>query len=720
MLRFPGAKSDEGSVKARIDSFAKESGFYNVFVPDYQEHYSVPIESLRPLISNPDRALPVDYTELPGYYRKSEDFQYPRTKKQKGKNSVNNRDEEAKWKRADVRYDSKTEGKNEGRSESRSDTTQGYRRDNKRDRRGGSGGEKTKWDKNDRKGKLNEKSFRKDHPQRVFSPSAASQKSDTKSASEKKQDKTTHVEENSENVGLPTSTGYPCLHNQDKEKTAKSDESPAAFWGRMRKDKSVAPDGIKLKKANEVNPIQKKEDLNNLVDNPKPLHDVDNGKKVSVKEDIVSVKVDQKDTVRLSTINGDEGPADTETLNTVNEIRDQKLSDKLNVESPQNIDAKENFSSYLNLKDPEYNVSGLPLDSAPLDNVNKFQNCSSNELDFDSRGNVREDIDSLVVEVESGCSTISDLKSDTRQMNESSQDNRSLENHIVDKTVTTAQQQNTSSTPQIDEAVKNCPEITNPVFEAAIGASPFLVKNAVSFPTGFDEPVPASLGHFPSAGDMSSESPLTFMSSHSEISVSSKESGSNSNGLTDVSRSTSLTTDGTAPDVANKADITETRNDQKSEQKSEQKVLILRKDNKDQFVYFTPSNENSLSVETSGTHSRDRSPEHDTRKAQVKKVSFGNVTEISQVTATSEPFVANNVQTTAAEYSHGAFGSVNGTSEPQEQHFFGNNSSFDSQMGAPPQVMPVMMYPFPQPTEQIHIPQGYSVDPQGKDLPSRK
>ena len=168
--------------RCRMQSLKMIHGLYTVWVPVYQEHYSVPSKCLRPMLDKTEKAAQISYTELPGYYKKPEDFQYPKSKRQKGKNNPSNRDEEQRWKRPDVRYDSKPEMRNDGKSESRGDQ-QGHRRDNRRDRRGGASNEKIRGEKgeryNDKKGRPNEKSGKKD-AQRVQSPPAPPQKTDNR------------------------------------------------------------------------------------------------------------------------------------------------------------------------------------------------------------------------------------------------------------------------------------------------------------------------------------------------------------------------------------------------------------------------------------------------------------------------------------------------------------------------------------------------------------
>ena len=714
LLRFPGGKSDGDYVKARIDGFTKDNGFYTVFVHDYQEQYSVPVESLRPLLNDPQKGLQMDYTELPGYYKKSEDFQYPKTKKQKGKTNVNNRDEETKWKRVDMRYDSKADGKHEGRLENRAEA-QGHRRENKRDKRGGAGGERVKGDKSEKKGKPNEKSFKKDS-QRVVSPLAAQPKNDSKSLSEKRQEKSTSEQEITEHIGVSTNFDYPSLQAQDKEKTAKRDESPAAFWERMRKDnKPVLLDNSKLKRGTDVKPAIEMGDLEGATENVKPLHTVDDIKKSNLNEDSSNVEVEVKDAVRKLAKETDELPTVAETANTFNEIRDQNASTTPNTNISNNVSEEAAVSFGSTLIQPENNANRMALYSAPASNETKSHKSTSMELNINANDNLHENIDAPVAS-----KSTNNINARSMPVNENGNDSMSLDHHIAeermpDKLINQPKKLSISHT---DQAVKNRCEISSPAFVTAAGTNPCSAENAVSFPTGFDEPVPASMGHYAAADDIvSSSSPLTFMSSQSEIPVNSNEKvGNDTNARPDCGNDTSFVSEVTGPDPAEQADIIDT----KTEQKGEQKIRILRKDNKDQFVYFTPSNENCLSLETPGSQSIDRSPEQDAKKTQVKKVSFGNVTEISQTPLVAEASTADTPQPPTSDYVQSPYGNANGISEPQSQHYFSDSNTFDTPMGIPPHMMPVMMYPLPQPTEQIHVPPGYSMDPEGKDLPARK
>ena len=718
LLRFPGEKSESDYVKARIDGFNKENGFYTVFVHDYQEQYSVPMESLRPLSNSPQKGLQMDYTELPGYYRKSEDFQYPKTKKQKGKTNASSRDEEAKWKRVDIRYDSKADGKQEGRLDNRTEA-QGPRRENKRDKRGGTGGERMKGDKSERKGKSNEKSneksFKKDS-QRVFSPVAAQQKTDSKPLMEKRQEKSTNEQEYAEHMGVSTNLDYPSLQAQEKEKTAKRYESPAAFWERMRKDnKPVSLDSSRLKKGTEAKPAVEIGDLEGATDNVKPLHGVDSIKKGNLNEESSNIEVDLKDGVEKPAKKADDLPTDAETTSIFNEIGNQNSSTTPNSRNPDNVNEEAGVSFGSTLIQPENNPNRIPLCSAPVSSETKSQKSTSMELDLNANDNLRENID---VPVASKSANI--INTGSKQLTENGNDSVSLDHHIAEKRMADKliNQPNRSSTSHVDQRVKNGCESPSPVFITATGINPYSAKNAVSFPTGFDEPAQPSMGHYSAADDIvSSSSPLTFMSSHSEIPVNSNDKGGNdTNAHPEYGNGTSFVSEDAGPDPAEQADIIETR----TEQKSEQKIRILRKDKKDQFVYFTPSTENCSSLETPGSQSIDRSPEQDAKKTQIKKVSFGNVTEISQVAVVTEATTSDNLQQSTTDYVQSPYGNANGISESQSQHYFSDSGTFDTPMGIPPQVMPVMMYPLPQPTEQIHVPPGYSIDPEGKDLPARK
>ena len=709
LLRFPGADSEEGFVRARIIGLAKERGSYNVFVPDYKEHYCVPVESLRPLLEAPKKASQISYTELPGYYRKSEEFQYQKTKKQKGKSNSNNRDEENKWKRNDIRFDSRTEGKSESRTENRVEA-HGHRYESRREKRGVVG-DKVKWDKNDRKGKANEKSVK--NSSKVSSPVPPQQKNENKP--EKKQEKSSDDQESSEVAKVSSNAECPILQvAQQQENTAKRDETPAAFWKRMRKDNkppSVSPSD--LKKAVEMKPAQSSTDIDSSIENPKRNQIVDANKKSNPDEISLGTHVHLPNSTKSLSIDRNNEPAATESMSTSNK-QSQNSSEKSNVKASENFSLTLESSLDSALKQLQKGANRQPLESVSCVGESSTQISSRIELGLDSNEYTAKSINTSA-----GPESVKvlDIGTDSKKLNEDFQDAKNKEHQVERKGVNgrVVFEPNISASHDYP-AMKSDSEVASIASSVAVGASSCSKEHAVSFPTGFDEPIECSVGQYSVDDDIaSSNSPLTFMSSHSEIPLNLVED-TNENELLDSENSTPLTPACTVSEVAEQAETFENS----IEQKSEQKIRILRKDNKDQFVYFTPPNEGCLPLESPASLSRDLNPEQESKKTTVKKVSFGNVTEISQLPTVVEPFVTNNMQSPTTDFLQKPYGNTNGICEPQDQHYFGDSNTFDAPIGAPLQMMPVMMYPFPQPTEQIHIPQGYSVDPEGKDLPARE
>ena len=719
LLQMPDAKSQDDAVKARIDAFTEEHGLYTVWVPVYQEHYSVPSKCLRPMLDKTEKAAQISYTELPGYYKKPEDFQYPKSKRQKGKNNPSNRDEEQRWKRPDVRYDSKPEMRNDGKSESRGDQ-QGHRRDNRRDRRGGASNEKIRGEKgeryNDKKGRPNEKSGKKD-AQRVQSPPAPPQKTDNRILPEEKHAKTVNEQENVGPVAVPSNPDYPSLKTQEKEKTAKQDESPAAFWQRMRKDvKPVVSENDKGKiKPNEVKTAfgthtSFKEESVKLNDGTQSMINVSTSQ-TGANDAAVSAITDIKENSERLAKDSKEKLIKTEKAGTVNQIQSQTFSNKVKVKSPEVsvVESKAVEDSNLKLHESDRYNSGLESKSITSELNSHIANSNKVKLS-------KSDLSSENMDTQAGLDypSFGNVNRDIMQANEkmTPEGNKHLENQFTGNSLSK------SSTSHVHQTERAPPEAACSTSAASAASDAKEIpgiansaENMVSFPTGFDEPTKPSSGHYPSDLD-SSTSPLTFMSSHSDIAMNANEGNSDSAIALEVDDKKVLTSENTVAEPDNLSELNQAGNDQKSEQK----IRILRKDNKDQFVYFTTSNENSLTTESLSSHSRDRSPEPDTKSTQVKKVSFGNVTEISQATS-AEPFVP---QPSASDYAQNPYGNSNGINEQQDQLYYDESSNFGASVGMPAQMMPMMMHSFPQPTEQIHIPQGYSVDPEGKDLPTRK
>jgi len=707
LLRFPGANSEEDFVRARIIGLAKESGSYNVFVPDYKENYCVPVESLRPLLETPKKASQISYTELPGYYKKSEEFQYQKTKNQKGKSNSNSRDEEVKWKRNDIRYDSRSEGKSESRPENRIEA-HGHRYESRREKRGVVG-DKVKWDKNVRKGKASEKSVR--NASKVSSPVPSQQKNENKP--EKKREKSPDDQECSDVAKVSSNSGCPILKAaQQQENTAKQDETPAAFWKRMRKD-NKPPSGSPsdLEKAVEMKPTQSSTDVSNTVENPKRNKVIDTNKKSNPNKVSFGTHLYLPNSAKSLSDDNSSELAAAKATSTFSDEQSQNSSENLNVKASENVSLTLESSLDSALKRLEQSTNRQSLDSVPCISESSAQISSRSKLGLDSNNCTAESIDTCLG---SESVKVIDTGTDSKKLNEDTQDTKSKEHEVEGQGVNgrIVFEPNISA-PHGYLVIKNASEIASNAFSVAIGARNCSTEHAVSFPTGFDAPIECSVGRYSVADDIaSSNSSLTFMSSHSEIPLGSVEDSSE-NGHLDSENATSLSPVCAVPEVAEPTELFE----KNIEQKNEQKIRILRKDNKDQFVYFTPPNEGSLPVEPPASLSRDVNPEQETRKTAVKKVSFGNVTEILQLPTVVEPFVTNNVQSATTDFLQKPYGNTNGICEPQDQHYFGVSNTFDTPIRAPMQMTPVMMYPFPQPTEQIHIPQGYSVDPGGKDLP---
>lgn len=718
-IHLPGSGSPDEALKGRIDSFFQDSGLYNVWVPDCQDYFAVPSDCLRPILSVSDRISQISYTELPGYYKKSEDFQYPKTKKQKGKSS--NREEDLKWKRLDLRTDGKGDTRVDGRFDSRGET-QGYRRDGKKDRRGWPPGDRNREEKNEKygekKGRPAEKADRRKDSQRLLSPPAAVTKQENKVVYEEKERIAQNEREIPEPVVVAGSVDYPTLKGQEKEKTAKRDESPAAFWHRMRSDvKPMAPGSDKLKTANQKSSMSQSSDKNivlregctDTVERNQISRDVETDKD---NELLLNAKLDTKTrSERVEPRNEESSAAD-------NSVKDENHPDKIVSSITETVDnaskKKENDTGEFDDKQHRRDTRASTLDSNKIDMnpvVNRQANSWSDTeaLDVDKHpmnsGFKASDTNGRSVPIPDKLA--SQYDQDTNENRNLEQKKDSQEN-ASNSSVTHSQK----AGPKATVLISNTGSLSVETKEVP---SSYPRENMVSFPTGFEEPVASTF--IDSTADYqndlnSSYSPLTFMSSVSGISSSAVDGSNGSISLPSVEG------DGFTDPTTSISVFQQEPNLEKPDQKNEQKIRILRKDNKDQFLYFNPPNENDAPSDTMDSRSDERSPKPEAKKPQGKKVSFGDVTEIAQVS--NESFVPNSAQPVAPDYSQNTQGSINGITEPQEHLYYDEGAGFNPSIGIPQQVMPLMMQPFPPANEQIHIPQAYSVDPEGNDLPNRK
>eukprot|EP00795_Rhopilema_esculentum_P000597 gene597-10289_t len=659
LLSMSDSQSADESFKVRIDSICEKSLTYYVWIPDLNEYTNVSVDRLRPLLEKPEKIAQIAYDELPGFYNKSDEsskdqtgnFQYPK-KRQKGSGGRSGREDENKGKRFDVRGEGKPDGKPDGAVSNR--------RDNRRDRRGrGDRHEKN----SEKRGKPTEKGSRKPDVQRVTSPPAVSTKTDIKSqVNEKVSGAKKPVDQEAPEDNRPGQE-YPLLKSQEKEKTAKQHESAAAFWQRINTVayQELQKGGPRSKteqtclSASEVTKHIGKETLSKLHDTPIEFHaNVESGFNVNASTEEHASSWEQ------------EAPVLTRAKSNVSHVRDREAK------------PKENTANY---PTPRNNIK-CAVDNNPINII-------------ESSGSYKELSQGYSDYVESTSDTLNNepSRSHFEETEPETEDASANETEVAQSAVT-------------DTSAHGLPE----------GEPYFSADSKVLFPSGFDEPGTTD-GRFADSNNDESNaasSPITFMSSRSDISASSDESS-----RLDIT-SPVASNDSSEPVLVNAAaGVPAGSGQSKSDLRNEQRIRILKKDNKDRLGYFSSPNESSSSIEQAESLSRERSPEPDSKRVQSKKVSFGEVIEISQISNEINPYADARLQAVASETMHNPYANANGLADSPDQAYFEDGVNMGASMGMPTQLMPVMMHnPMPPPSEPFHFPQGFSVDLDGKDLPN--
>ena len=698
------SQSANESFKVRIDRICEKSLTYYVWIPELKDYTNVSVDRLRPLLEKPEKIAQIAYDELPGFYNKSDEsskdqtgnFQYPK-KRQKGSGGRSGREDENKGKRFDSRSDVRGEGKPDGKP----DGAVSNRRDNRRDRRGrGDRHEKN----SEKRGKPNEKGSRKPDTHRVTSPPAVSTKTDVKSQVSEKVSGTKKPVDQEAPEDNRSGQEYPLLKSQEKEKTAKQHESAAAFWQRMREaNKPVANAWEKSGEANDE-PKGNKRDEGNL--NTKAV--------VENRNTLVNQDLQRGGTRSKTEQTGLSASEVTKHIGKekLSKVHDTPIEFHANVESGFNANASTEEDTSSREQDAQVvtraksNVSHVrDREAKPKENTansptprnDKKCTVDNNSINIiESSGSCKEPSQGYSDYVESTSDTLIDEPSRSH-----------YEETELETEDASANEIETTQSAVTDTAAHGPPE----------GEPYFSADSKVLFPSGFDEPGTTD-GRFADSNNDESNaasSPITFMSSRSDISASSDESS-----RLDIT-SPVASNDGSEPVIVNAAAGLPTGSGQsKSDLRNEQRIRILKKDNKDRLDYFSSPNESSSSIEQAESISRERSPEPDCKRVQSKKVSFGEVTEISQISNEINPYVDANLQAVAPETMHNPYANANGLADSSDQAYFEDGVNMGASMGMPTQLMPVMMHnPMPPPNEPIHFPQGFSVDPDGKDLPNR-
>ena len=745
---------------ARIDDYLPDQETYLVYVPEHKDKYCVPVDCLSPILSNSEKPNQISYNELPGYYRKTEDppkdnmgnFQYPK-KRQKGGNIRGGRDDDFRGRRFDNRNDHRYENRTEGRFEGRNDGS-GYQRRDRRDRRGAGGNRGGRNDRNDKKDsertwKPNERGNRKQDTSRVLSPTADPNPQDMKvSGSDvvvvkkvEEQDAVTSPSEGAMNPEFPT------LKPQEKEKTAKQDESPAAFWQRMRKPLAAGCEDAKPQTPRSGTHIAEKEIdcKSNAATQNKPSDTpqdkvIDKAKGVSTQVPAETSNITAKNELKQESVASANEPRKASESNM--SVAREQVTRKLTRLALDDSDAK-NIVELTGINNESANqaiskgdkkevsedlkaVTSKPHTSDPSaidDAVPKEMPSALNEKNADEMRNelvftnqtFNGDVPTAFID-----SQLSDEQQTERLMESN---DKSTEDFVGSSSIAAQGQVNCSTFERVPQGSKLAATTTDNQSSLEHTGSKSLQghpatsfpDHMVSFPSGFDAPTDTECAD--STDNVGKSSPITFMS-QSDISTESLDGvddGSSSSATGKIIPKTQASVEQAL--TSTQTIIAEPTTEAKAEQKNEQRIRILTKENKDKFDYLNTNSENNATVDIPlSSVSRERSPEPEGgRKGQSKKVSFGDVTEISQTSSTEVHTQPNAV---VSEVMPNSYVDTNG--ETNDQMYYDESGNFNPAMGMHTPVLPMMMHPMVAGNEQIQIPQTFSMDPEGKDLPNRK
>lgn len=759
-FHMKGSDTPNEKLNARIDDYLPDQETYLVFVPDHKDSYYVPVDCLSPILSNSEKPDQISYNELPGYYRKTEDppkdnmgnFQYPK-KRQKGGNIRGGRDDDFRSRRFDNRNNQRYENRTEGRFEGGNDGS-GYQRRDRRDRRGGGGNRGGRNDRNDRKDsektwKPNERGNRKQDASRVLSPTTDPDPQDVKvSGSDvvvakkvEDQDEVTSPSEGAINPEFPT------LKPQEKEKTAKQDESPAAFWQRMRKPIAAGCEDAKPQSPRSSTHIAEKEinSKNDAAPDNKPSNTprdkaIDKAKGVNTQGPTESSKnITAKNEVKQEGVApaNETSKASESNISAAKEPVTRKLtrlaldeSDTKNIVEPTDINSERAIQEISKADKKEVSedlkaVPSKPQTSGPSALGDAIPKEISSPLNEENADEMRKDFVFTDHTCNDGAPT---AFIDSRLSNEHQNgllmgnNDKAPEDVVGNSPIAIQEQADLNTFGRVPQGAKgaattteNQSSLENTCNKALQGhQTASFPDHMVSFPSGFDAPTDTECAD--STDNVGNSSPITFMS-QSDISTESLEGiddASSSNAAGEILAKTQAHVEQAfTPSQIITAEPAET----KAEQKSEQRIRILTKGNKDEFDYLNTNNESNATVDIPlSSVSRERSPEPEGgRKGQSKKVSFGDVTEISQ-TASSEVYTEPN--TVMSEMMPNSYVDTNG--ETNDEMYYDESGNFNPAIGMHAPVLPMMMHPMVAGNEQIQIPQTFSMDPEGKDLPNRK
>eukprot|EP00794_Sanderia_malayensis_P007263 gene7263-8073_t len=653
-------------VKAQIKEFVGDK--YVVYAPEYRESYEVHIEDMKPLLKKPEQ---VSYEKLPGYYRKvdesQKDFQQPKKRQQKASSYRGNRDEDIRFRKSDGRCE-----KGEGRYDNRSNGVQGgsQQRRDRRERRSGQDGDRGRNDRRDteRKARSGDRSGRKVDAQFNRSSSEEQKANAAKKGDDNVAEKKEKAEDISrstpEDVSVTESTAMKTLTGEEKEKTAKQNESPAAFWSRMRKPEPPSdklkgntvtaanqPTSSKSEDAKETDEVSKL----NLQPSNKKEGDAEAGKsKSEAKENKVNTdKVNPK--AQKMTESGNKQTA-AKSCQRKDNVADKRASKSTN-------EKKEEASVPTALNKLQVNrESSVDKHEAVAEERIK----ENGMIDVDASQHAS--TPSVSVKEEFYAPSFDNI---ARQSNKMQQQSHST-NHVTSNHCTSSLREvlNTSADVSQDNiAAESANTVANgdadTLEEVEInGGQPQSVENCGEFQDAL----------------YSAEGQLGPVSAAEEFAEP-------RNGFH------------TADEVAGGEEaVLEQKFEQRNDQ---QRIRILTKNNEDQF-----------------RSTYNRSPEQESRRATAKKVSFGNV-EFSEDAANVQQSAAQMNDDEGIAQTHHSMSSndvIENNHHPVYKNASYNVPTTLATTGLPVMPPTMMMPPMMHANEQMQLP-SCSIDPEGRDLP---
>ena len=678
--------STQGYIKARIDDIIDDK--YFVYVPELKESFYLFMEHLKPLLTIPAKIEQISYDDLPGYYKKNEDaqkeFQYPK-KKQKAANSRPNREEDNRQRRPDTRHEQRSE-KGEGRFENRNEAAAGpgHQRRDRKDRKGGPAGDKGKQD---RRARPNEKSGKKQESERIVSATEEPKRVEGKNVPDNtkpvKNEKTADAVEEEE-VESPESAA--AMSALEKEKTAKEDESPAAFWGRMRKDVNLPEKNAPAQKSSSKPSSPTGGKSGNAVrgDEKSVIKEVkkEAASKKLTDQDTKDTKTEKKAT-RVAETHG-EKLASSRPHGIGRGSMNKPLASKQAGRSRTNRDIGADVQAKKTPIDTRENPNSSPTEGILPGNDCGLQFMADPESAVEKESEIFQ-------------KSISSVETDTshQQMKEESKPVK------IDSTFVPAVNLSAVKMEEFAAEEEEKPAVERPSVNHEMPDE----KSPIGVPSALYKAEEESKMKHQTVNQESASNAGGIDSHYNSQNREVNERVFASEGSDAFSP---LPVDATeAYQEADTALPANLENDsplfKAGEQKNEQRIRILTKSNKGQFDYYVPANNDASHI------SRDKSPDPESKKAMSKKVSFGEVIEFSETDT-----AAHTEYDPQPELMQNQYLNSNDIADSEEHMYV--NSNYNQSMAMP---MPVMM-PMMHGNEQIQMPPRYSMDPEGRDLPQRE